>query len=182
MRIKHQILIGIVAVVALAGGFLLAQWLNQPATPQPSQSVVMPKTMVDFTLPGIEGKPRRLSEWQGKLIVLNFWATWCPPCLEEIPLFISMQEKYGARGLQIVGVAIDKLENVKNFQDFDIINYPVLVGQEEVMALMQQYGNRIGSLPYSVVIDQRGQVLSRRVGAYQPAELDSLLQGLLPES
>ena len=138
--------------------------------------------MVDFTLPEIDGKPRQLSEWRGKLIVLNFWATWCPPCREEIPLFVRTQGKYGARGLQIIGVAIDKLEDVKNFQDFKLINYPVLVGQEEVMALMQQYGNRIGSLPYSVVIDRKGQVLSRKVGAYQPAELESLLQGLLPDN
>jgi hypothetical protein len=71
---------------------------------------------------------------------------------------------------------------VKNFQGFDAINYPVLVGQEEVMALMQRYGNRIGSLPYSVVIDRQGRVLSRRIGAYQPAEIESLLQGLLPDN
>jgi peroxiredoxin len=182
MKTKIKFLVGIVAVAALAGGFLLAQWLNRPAVPEPAPATALPKTMVDFTLPGIDGKPRQLSEWRGKLIVLNFWATWCPPCREEIPLFVRTQGKYGARGLQIIGVAIDKLEDVKNFQDFKLINYPVLVGQEEVMALMQQYGNRIGSLPYSVVIDRKGQVLSRKVGAYQPAELESLLQGLLPDN
>ncbi|KPK11260.1 MAG: hypothetical protein AMJ68_06605 [Acidithiobacillales bacterium SG8_45] len=182
MKTKHQILVGLVAVAALAGGFLLAQWLNRPTVPETSPTAAIPKTMVDFSLPGVDGKPRQLSEWRGKLIVLNFWATWCPPCLEEIPLFVSMQKKYGARGLQIIGVAIDKPEEVKNFQDGKSINYPVLVGQEEVMALMQQYGNRIGSLPYSVVIGPEGKVLSYRVGAYQSAELESLVQGLLPES
>jgi thiol-disulfide isomerase/thioredoxin len=182
MKLKNQIIIGVVAVAALVGGFLLAQWLNRPVMSEPSQAAAMPKTMVNFTLPGVDGVPRQLSEWRGKLIVLNFWATWCPPCREEIPLFINMQEKYGTRGLQIIGVAIDKLEDVKNFQGFDAINYPVLVGQEEVMALMQRYGNRIGSLPYSVVIDRQGRVLSRRIGAYQPAEIETLLQGLLPDN
>ena len=93
-----------------------------------------------------------------------------------------MQDKYGPRGLQIIGVAIDKVEDVKSYQDFNFINYPVLVGQEEVMVLMKQYGNRIASLPYSVVMDRQGNVLGRKVGAYQPAELEALLGGLLPSN
>ena len=182
MKTKHQLAVGVVALIALAGGFWLAQWLNRPELPEPSQAAAMPKNMVEFTLSDLEGKPRNINEWLGKIIVLNFWATWCPPCREEIPLFISMQDKYGARGLQIIGVAIDKTEDVKSYQDSTFINYPLLVGQEEVMVLMKQYGNRIASLPYSVVMDRQGRVLGRKVGAYQRAELEALLDGLLPGS
>jgi thiol-disulfide isomerase/thioredoxin len=182
MKTRHQIAVAVVALIALAGGFWLAQWLNRSQLPEPSQVAAMPKTMVEFTLPDLDGKPRNINEWRGKVIVLNFWATWCPPCREEIPLFINMQDKYGPRGLQVIGVAIDKTEDVKNYQEFNFINYPVLVGQDEVMGLMKQYGNRIASLPYSVVMDRQGRVLGRKVGAYQRAELQAVLDGLLPGS
>lgn len=182
MKTRYQITVAVVALIALAGGFWLAQWLNRPQLSEPSQVAAMPKTMVDFTLPDLDGNPRDINEWRGKVIVLNFWATWCPPCREEIPLFISMQDKYGPRGLQVIGVAIDKTEDVKNYQEFNFINYPVLVGQDEVMVLMTQYGNRIASLPYSVVMDRQGRVLGRKVGAYQRTELQAVLEGLLPGS
>jgi len=140
----------------------------------------MPKQMVEFSLPDVDDKIHNINQWRGKLILLNFWATWCPPCREEIPVFIDVQQKYGGRGLQIVGVAIDKKQEVENYPDFAFFNYPILVGQEEVMTIMKQYGNRLGSLPYTVIIDPQGRVLGRKVGAYKRPELEALLEGLLP--
>ena len=169
-----------VAVVALVAGFFAAQVLNKSSSPETDQAAAMPKEMVEFQLPDIENKIHSISQWRGKLIVLNFWATWCPPCREELPLFIDMQKKYGRRGLQIVGVAIDKKQDVENYPDFAFFNYPILVGQEEVMIIMKQYGNRLGSLPYSVIIDPQGRILGRKVGAYKRPELDTLLDNLLP--
>lgn len=169
-------------MIALAGGFFVAQWLGKPILPPPGQAAAMPKHMVEFSLPDIDDKTHSINQWRGKLILLNFWATWCPPCREEIPLFIDMQEKFGKRGLQIVGVAIDKKQAVENYPDFAFMNYPVLIGQEEVMAIMKQYGNRLGSLPYSVVIDPQGRILGRKVGAYKRPELEILLSSLLPEA
>ncbi len=182
MNSKQKIFVGLIAAAALVGGFLVAQLLNKPALAPPGQAAAMPKQMVEFSLPDINDKTHNINQWRGKLILLNFWATWCPPCREEIPLFIDMQEKYGKRGLQIIGVAIDKKQAVENYPDFAFMNYPVLIGQEEVMTVMKQYGNRLGSLPYSVVIDPLGRVLSRKVGAYKRPELESLLGGLLPEA
>ena len=175
-------MIGLVAAAALVGGFLIAQLLHKPALAPPDQAAAMPTQMVAFTLPDVYDKPHSINQWRGKLILLNFWATWCPPCREEIPLFIDMQEKYGQRGLQIVGVAIDKKQDVETYADFNLINYPILVGQEEVMVIMKQYGNRLGTLPYSVVIDPQGRILSRKVGAYKRPGLEALLGGLLPEA
>ncbi|MEE8482758.1 MAG: TlpA disulfide reductase family protein [Acidiferrobacterales bacterium] len=182
MNIKQKVLFGAVAVAALVGGFYIAQWLNEPTLPQSGQAAAMPTHMVEFTLPDVNDKPHNINQWRGKLILLNFWATWCPPCREEIPLFISMQDKYGKQGLQIIGVAIDKKQDVETYADFNLINYPILVGQEEVMTIMKQYGNRLGTLPYTVVIDSQGRVLSRKVGAYKRPELEALLDGLLPEA
>jgi thiol-disulfide isomerase/thioredoxin len=181
MTRRHQIVLGLIAVAALASGYFVAALLRGPdTTPPAAPTAALPAEMIDFTLPDLDGRPHPLSEWKGKLIVLNFWATWCPPCRDEIPLFIEMQEKYGARGLQIVGVAIDKKEDIASFRDFNFISYPLLYGQEEVLKLMASYGNRIGSLPYSVVIGRDGKVLGRKVGAYGHAELDALLDSLLP--
>ena len=179
MNNKQRIFVGLVAAIGLVGGFFAAQIINKPSLPQPGQAAAMPKQMVEFTLPDIDGKLHNINQWRGKLILLNFWATWCPPCREEIPLFIDMQEKYGKRGLQIIGVAIDSKQAVENYPDFAFMNYPVLIGQEKVMAIMKQYGNRIGSLPYSVVIDPQGRVLGRKIGAYKRSEIEALLDGLL---
>ncbi|MEJ2105967.1 MAG: TlpA disulfide reductase family protein [Acidiferrobacteraceae bacterium] len=179
------LVISAAAILAVAGGFLLAQQMVKTsgrggAVAKTLRSGALPSEMIDFTLPDLDGKPRHLSSWKGKLLIVNFWATWCPPCRKEIPLFIDMQQKYGDRGLQIIGVAVDKTEAVKNFRDFSFINYPILTGQQNVMDIMAEYGNRIASLPYSVIIDAKGHVLGRKVGAYHQAELSALLDTLLP--
>ncbi|GMR17623.1 MAG: hypothetical protein BMS9Abin33_0015 [Gammaproteobacteria bacterium] len=132
-------------------------------------------SFVDFVLPDIQGKQHRFSQWLGKIMVLNFWATWCPPCLEEIPLFIYFQEKYKDQGLQIIGVAIDSKDNVVKFRRGIPINYPVLIDTGAGMKIMEQYGNRVGSLPYSVMIDRDGRIFNNKIGAYSRAELEKLL-------
>ncbi len=182
MKSKHRIFVGLIAAAALVGGFLVAQFLHKPVLAPSDQTAAMPTQVVAFTLPDVYDKPHSINQWRGKLILLNFWATWCPPCREEIPLFIDMQEKYGKRGLQIIGVAIDKKQDVENYADFSLMNYPVLVGQEEVMVIMRQYGNRLATLPYSVVIDPQGRILSRKVGAYKRPELEALLGGLFTKT
>ncbi len=184
-RIPRTIVIAGAALLVIAGAFLLSKQIFKASrgesAPRPAMSGLLPATMVDFTLPDLDGKPRHLADWKGKFLIVNFWATWCPPCRKEIPLFIDMQTKYGKRGLQIIGVAVDKKKDVMNFRDFNFINYPILSGQEDAMNIMAKYGDHIGSLPYSVVIDQQGRVLGRKVGAYQPAELQALLDSLLPK-
>jgi len=132
-------------------------------------------SFVDFVLPDVQGKQHRLSQWRGKVMVLNFWATWCSPCLEEIPLFIYFQEKYKDKGLQIIGVAIDSKDNVVKFRRALPINYPVLIDTGAGMKIMEQYGNRVGSLPYSVMIDRDGRIFNNKIGAYSRTELAKLL-------
>jgi thiol-disulfide isomerase/thioredoxin len=180
----RTIAIVVAVVLVLGGGFLLARQVWQSEHRRgPVHSLdtaALPAKMIDFTLPDLNGKPRHLSEWKGKFLIVNFWATWCPPCRHEIPLFIDAQKEYGKRGLQIIGVAVDKTKDVKNFRDFNFIDYPIVTGQEDAMDIMAQYGDRIGSLPYSVLIDPQGRVIGRKVGAYNKQELHALLDSLLP--
>ena len=97
-------------------------------------------------LPDLSGQAQRIDQWKGRVLVINFWATWCPPCREEIPAFIRAQEKLGPKGLQVVGIAVDQLDKVKPYAAEMRINYPVLVGDLEAIDLARQAGNRLGGL------------------------------------
>ncbi|MFO1435350.1 MAG: TlpA disulfide reductase family protein [Gammaproteobacteria bacterium] len=136
------------------------------------------KSRVEFTLPDLQGKPHSISEFDGKVVVLNFWATWCPPCRDEIPDFNALQSKYGARGVQFVGVAMDEKDAVENFVKTLPINYVVLVGDEEGK-ITTSYGNELIALPYTVVIDRKGQVVATRKGRFRPEDLGPALDALL---
>lgn len=112
----------------------------------------------EFSLPDLEGVQHKLSKWDGKVLVVNFWATWCPPCRKETPAFVELQEKYGAQGLQFIGVAIDEKDNVEDFADTYGVNYPMLLGNLDAINISKQYGNRFGTLPYTVIVDRKGKI------------------------
>ena len=113
-------------------------------------------TLPPFSLEDTDGVLHSLKRWQGKVILLNFWATWCPPCKYEIPDFMEYQAEYAAAGFQIVGIAVDDPQQVKAYYDEMGINYPVLITTDGTM--MGDWGNREQVLPYSVVIDRAGEV------------------------
>lgn len=167
----------IIALCALAagGGFAVYRHLAQPTVIDQTLSLAPEITLNDLT-----GQPRKLSEWRGKLVLVNFWATWCAPCLHEIPMLLDFQQQYGARGLQIVGAAMDDLEAVKNGAPQLGINYPVLVGDTEIVDAMQALGDTIGALPYSVLIDANGSIVFHKHGEFQHDELQKLVEQHLP--
>jgi peroxiredoxin len=110
-------------------------------------------------LPDLDGTQRTLAEWSGKVLMLNFWASWCAPCQYEIPEFVAYQDQYAAQGLQVVGVGLDEARRLRNVARTLGINYPVMVIEEQAgAALMRQWGNDKGILPYTVVIDRDGHI------------------------
>lgn len=133
----------------------------------------------DFTLFDVKGQQRNVSEWKGKVLVINFWATWCPPCLEEIPHFIELQEKYGEQGLQFVGIALEGVDEVLVFAEQQGINYPLLVGEQEVIKLAGKFGNLIGGLPYTVILDRDGSISFIKQGPLSISEADHEITSLL---
>lgn len=166
------------AVLALMGGYWAAQMLR----PEPEVATTMTYgggEMINFTLPEVDGKKHALEEWRGKVIVLNFWATWCPPCREEIPLLIALQKKRAADGLQVVSVAIDNKTAVMLYRQSAGINYPILMGDDSALDLIARYGNRMGSLPFTVIIDRSGAIAVRKLGAFTQNELESLIEPLI---
>ena len=132
-----------------------------------------------FSLPDLQGRQHPISEWDGHVVALNFWATWCPPCLKEIPELIRMQSDYGPRGLQIIGIALQNPQEVVAFAQRHGINYPLLAGEMPVLRIAEAYGNDLGALPYTVVIDRQGRIAYIKRGAVQRAEMDKVLRPLL---
>lgn len=187
MPTKIKLLLVLIALAALAGGILVGGYLNQPESPdtsvkqdkplRPSSVIGMPR--IDFSLKDTEGKTRQLAEWDGKVVMINFWATWCPPCRREIPAFIELQDKYRDKGFAIVGVALDTPQAAMDFVDPMGINYPILVGEEEGIALTQQYGNHLGVLPYSVIVDRKGVITQTLLHELSYEEVEKLILPLL---
>ncbi|BAN34196.1 peroxiredoxin [Sulfuricella denitrificans skB26] len=142
----------------------------------PSAAPVFAATLADF-----DGKPVPLVELKGKLVVLNFWATWCGPCRTEIPHLIEAQEKYGPRGIVFMGAAVeDNADSVRDFGKAYGINYPVLMaGKEKGIALLRALGNKIAGLPFTIVLDRQGNIVAAKRGIMTPALLQKTLDPLL---
>jgi len=176
---KRAYLIITVALLALGAG-LFAGWRAQaPASLSPEQAQSAAETLFVSTLPDLEGNNQTFAQWRGKLLIVNFWATWCPPCREEIPQFIKVQEKYRSRGLVFVGVAVDKKDAVRAYADEIGINYPVLFGGFEAMELSRQVGNRAGALPFTLIIDRSGKIIATKLGGLTQAKLEPIIGPLL---
>ena len=135
----------------------------------------------EFQMADLEGKLHNINEWDGKVILLNFWATWCPPCRKEIPAFIELQEKYGPSGFQVIGVAIDQPDLVEEFSDSMGVNYPLLVGEDDAIDIGIEYGNRMNVLPYSVIINHEGMIRFIKKGEVTRDEVEELIKPLLKE-
>lgn len=110
----------------------------------------------------------RLSDYQGQVVLLNFWATWCPPCRKEIPDLYALDQKYRADGFRVIGVAVDKQEAAEKFLQSLGVNYPNVADRRESLALMGRLGNRSGGLPFSVLIGRDGGVILTRLGTVTP--------------
>lgn len=169
---KQNLLILGVALLALAGGLTAKKIIDNPATNTA-------EAKLDFTLPDIDGKPHNIAEWQGKALIINFWATWCPPCLKEIPEFIQLQAQLAEKNVQFIGIAIEDPEPVAEFLQKSPINYPILIGGDAGISLSQQLGNVIGAVPFTVIVDQQGQIIHRHPGELSREKLLEVLQPLI---
>lgn len=134
-------------------------------------------TAPDFVLKDLDGKTVRLSDYRGKAVVINFWATWCPPCRHEIPWFVDLQKQYGPHGLQIIGVSMDETgpAAVKKFADAMGVNYKVVMGDATVA---RSYG-RVRVLPTTIYIDRAGNIVSTVPGLISKQEIEGIIQRLL---
>lgn len=130
-----------------------------------------------LNLPDLTGNSRNLKQWNNTVLVVNFWATWCPPCRKEIPEFISLQESLGHKGVQFIGVAIEAREPVEKFAQKHSINYPILIAGDDGIHHSTAFGNLIGSIPFTAIIDRQGQIRHRQAG---PISREQILEHIQP--
>lgn len=157
-------------LAAAAAGFLAGPILLRKGE---GHRPLPPDVLVDLA-----GRPRQLAEWQGRGVGCNFWATWCAPCREEIPLLIAASDRFGPAGVEIVGIAIDSSANVVEFARTFAISYHVLIADATGLDMMRRLGNSSGGLPYTVFFDRRGEPTRRKLGALKPGDLDSILRSM----
>jgi len=167
------ILLALVGFIALAGGWYFGGRARLDADPAGG------KTLLGVSLPDTRGQEQALAQWKGKVLVVNFWATWCVPCREEMPEFVKLQSELGDRGLQFVGIAIDEPAKVKQFAAELGLNYPALIGGYGAVELSKALGNAVGALPYTLIVDRSGNISHKQLGPIKTSDLRNILGQLL---
>jgi len=181
MRMFNRSNLAIVAVAvfgALLGLFAGGWYRQMPQRAIPADVTVLHRgdQRVDLALPDASGKPRRLSEWDGRVVLVNFWATWCGPCRDEMPLLDRVGTVWAEKGLQIVGVAIDDDDAVREFLKSNPVRYPILVDGADGADPSLLFGDTRGVLPFSVLIGRDGKLLEQRAGTFSQASLTAWLE------
>jgi thiol-disulfide isomerase/thioredoxin len=170
------LLLSLAAVIAYLGYRAFLRSSEPP--PQTSQAVVAPTQILgmlpEFSLDDLDGNTRSIRSWPQHALVINFWATWCAPCLREIPLLKEFQEQNADYPVQVIGIAIDNFEAVQNFAEDMNFNYPILVGESDAMNAAGAFGVEFFALPFTVFSDKRGRILGVHTGEILPEDLQKL--------
>lgn len=173
-RWLSKLLLVPLALAFVSGGFWFGLKLRE-STPDELAA----QQLLATTLPNPAGDGQALAQWRGKILVVNFWATWCAPCREEMPAFSRLQSKHAANGVQFVGIAFDSHDAVAEFSRQIPVSYPLLIGGGDTRELMKTLGNGPAGLPFTIILDRTGKPLHAKLGRYEEADLDARLQGIL---
>jgi thiol-disulfide isomerase/thioredoxin len=164
--------------LAMLAGALL--WFVQRPQPALDAPRIAPSALFASTFQRLDQTPVALREYAGKVLVLNFWATWCAPCREEMPAFDRLQSRLGSAHVRFVGLTGDDATRVARFLAEHPVSYPILLGGDRVDSLAKALGDRDGVLPFTVVVDPEGRVVTQHVGTYSAAELAAILHRAIP--
>lgn len=179
---RQQLSIVVVALLAAILGALLARQQGAPpATPATGGDLIGAQAPA-FTLTDVDGQSHTLARWDGQLRLINFWAPWCGPCREEIPLLNSTYARYSKQGLTVIGIALDQAPAVRAYRDEMGMSYPLLLAGDEGIALTRAYGNRQGGIPYTVLVRPDGTIAAQHMGLLRAEQLTQWLRdaGLEP--
>ena len=176
---RSTLFLVLLAAGAAATGFFAYRHLVAPDPVARAPAPEAARNAPDFALPDLEGRMRMSDEWDGRVRVVNFWATWCPPCRKEIPLLKEIQTEYADRGVQIIGIAMDETEAVTEYAQTMEFNYPVLIGQQEAVDLGNLFLKDFIGLPFTVFTDRDGRIVDIHTGELHRDQIESYLGRIL---
>ena len=175
MNRRQWIMIGGISLLALLAGVFSSQWISQTGLASD------PSIKAFFANPWQtpDGKPANSENWRGKVLVINFWASWCPPCVEEMPALDRIAQEYASKNVLIVGIGIDSPSNIREFLQKTPVSYPIVLGGLEGSNLSKQMGNTQGALPYTVVVNSKGKSIYTKLGKISEEELKKAINSAL---
>ena len=175
MNRRQWIMIGGISLLALLAGVFSSQWISQTGLASD------PSIKAFFANPWQtpDGKPANSQNWRGNVLVVNFWASWCPPCVEEMPALDRIAQEYASKNVLIVGIGIDSPSNIREFLQKTLVSYPIVLGGIEGSNLSKQMGNTQGALPYTVVINPKGKSIYTKLGKISEEELKKAINSAL---
>lgn len=167
---KKQSVIGIFAILAIFALFAGIYLGNKKYTPSVAEHPVS-QAFFNLQLADSKAQTHKLSEWQNQFLVVNFWATWCAPCVEEMPELNELQQEFKGKDIQILGLAIDSASNVQEFQKKLGVTYPLLLAGVDGSELTRKMGNQAGGLPFTALINKQGKIVKTYLGRLKIKEL-----------
>ncbi|QWE12716.1 TlpA disulfide reductase family protein [Polynucleobacter sp. AP-Titi-500A-B4] len=175
MNRRQWIMIGGISLLALLAGVFSSQWISQTGLASD------PSIKAFFANPWQtpDGKSANSENWRQKVLVVNFWASWCPPCVEEMPALDKIAQEYASKNVLIVGIGIDSPSNIRQFLEMTPVSYPIVIGGLEGSNLSKQMGNTQGALPYTVIINQKGKAIYTKLGKISEEELRKAINGAI---
>jgi len=200
MITRRGLIIGaVLGAGAFAAGFAVSRWrreespmpgtvTSESAWDAPGSQVIRSSSAepsdkaADFRFTDQHGEEHRFSDWDGRVRVVNFWATWCPPCVHEIPMLVSVQEAFLAHDVQLVGVAVDDPEGAFAMAKELGMNYPTMADSRRTIDLLRAYGNRASALPFTAFVDSAGSIRYRHVGELTLEQTQETIRALLPRT
>ena len=177
--VRRALLVAGIGGVAAAAGYFANAWRIGATGAAVDANADPAAAILGSTLNTLDGAPQTLAAWRGRILVINYWATWCAPCREEIPLFVRLQQEYAAKNVQFIGIAVDQADKVRDFAKEFSINYPLLIAGLDAVELSRKAGNKAGVLPYTLVLDRAGKIAASLVGGISEARMRAQLGPLL---
>lgn len=164
---RNFLTISLIAVLFIVIGAYVGAQRFKPTTPAASAS----SQLFAQSLPDPQGQLHSLAQWKGKVLIVNFWATWCTPCVQEMPELSALQAELGGKNVQVIGIGIDSSSNIIEFSSMHKITYPLYVAGTSGTELSRQLGNNAGGLPFTILIKPNGQILKTYLGRLKFEEL-----------
>jgi peroxiredoxin len=169
-------ILGLAALAAAVGGYAQHHLQTAPAAPvTTAASTIIGQPLPALSLPDLDGRLHDLGEYRGRRVLINLWASWCLPCLQEMPALVKAQQKFGEHGAIVIGIALDEPAHVRAFLAAHPVNYPILIGRPESPGTSLKLGNNLRNLPYSVLVADDGRILATHAGAMTADQMEQWL-------